>query len=131
MISAEFLGSEILNLVDEQCNRGLAGVGRFADRHEQGWQVDLQIAAIGRSGFRFDVQPDREIIDLDLECADESPQNGERAFDLHRDSGHPVQVVQQVSQVRGDHHPERFVVVCFDRNRAIVFFPGESLNFVQ
>jgi hypothetical protein len=63
---AQFRGTEVLDLVDQDGHRHAPLRRSFAYRHEQVGQVHFQVAAVGRARIGLDVEADVEIADRDI-----------------------------------------------------------------
>jgi hypothetical protein len=74
--SRELLLFKVLQLIDEQHHRGRGSPGRRPDLLHQRGEIAFQISVIGKTGFRFEIDADFEVVEFQLQGLGKA---GERA----------------------------------------------------
>ena len=76
----ELLFFDVLQLVDEEDERGASGFGGGADGFDERLQVVFEIAVVRQARLRFEVDADLDVIELQLETSDEARERAESAL---------------------------------------------------
>ena len=85
---------KVLDLINEDRDSTLTILGRFTDRGEEIGQISLQITAVGGSLFRFNIEPNADVVDRQLQASDEASEDGEAPLDLVAGAGDPIQLIK-------------------------------------
>src|SRR5262249_25680593 len=103
----------------------------FCYGDEEVGQVDLDVAAVGRTRFRVDVETERDIAHRDLESADEAAKHPQPPLHLVPGPGDPIEFVQEPSEVRRNERTKRLVLGCLDGDRSVAGLLSQTVYLVE
>lgn len=73
----QFFLFDVLKFIDEECERGVSRLCGCTCGFKQCLQVMFEVAVVGEPGLRIEVEPDLDILILELECVRESGESPE------------------------------------------------------
>ena len=111
--SRQLFFRDILQLVDDQDDRGALLLGSFADRDNQIGKICFEIAAICEAGFDIEVQTHLEIVIFHLELR-ETGQGAKCTLYAFRRLLHAIEPEQRSAQRRYENAGKRPILRCLD-----------------
>ena len=122
---------EVLDFINQDRNSHSTGLGRLGNGHEQFGKVDFQIAGVGASFLRLQIDAYGQVLEGEFDRSYKALEHGQSALDFVFGPFHPIQFVKQISQSGNEQKSECLVLVGFHKNRLVAQTLGLSGHRIQ